>query len=483
MAARTFHVVVMVLLFTAAAIVEALHCSSLSSPFNSDVWWHLSTGLWILHNHALPHSGVFSQFPDRPWIASSWLYDLKLAVWYQLAGLRSIVVFQMFFKAALAVIAFFLAGGRRGSFSLAVGLSFVAQYVLGNVQPGPAYCSLVFFGVELLILFHARQSGATRFLWWLPALFCIWANLHIQFVYGIAALILFAAAMAIKSGASSNQTPSIPKVAALSLAAACVTPYFYRPWQVFFAAFFSSANENLPDFHAMSFHQPQDYLLLLLAMFAFLVLGLRRTRDPFPIALLAGAAALSFYSQRDVWVVVLAALAIIGDSPALTSARTSALAPKESGPNSAFENRTSFVAIAVSSAILVLAGFAILPRSPGVLLAKVSQGYPVAACNYIREHQLPQPLFNAFEWGGFVTWALPGYPVAIDGRTDLYGDDYIVEYSKVMNANVRYTEFPALAEARTILLPKTAIMAEALSSVPTFKVAYRDEIALVLTRE
>jgi hypothetical protein len=123
-----------------------------------------------------------------------------------------------------------------------------------------------------------------------------------------------------------------------------------------------------------------------------------------------------------------------------------------------------------------------VPR-PEALLAKAGESYPAAASNYIREHHLPQPLFNAFEWGGFLTWYLPEYPVAIDGRTDLYGDDFIIEYSKVMNAEVRYTDFPALANARTILLPKTAIIGEALSSVPVFKVAYSDDVAVVLTRD
>ena len=72
--------------------------------------------------------------------------------------------------------------------------------------------------------------------------------------------------------------------------------------------------------------------------------------------------------------------------------------------------------------------------------------------------------------------------MAIDGRTDLYGGDTVAEYSKVMNADVPYTEYPAVAGAQTILLPKNAIMAAGLSSVPIFKVAYSDDVAIVLTR-
>ena len=92
-------------------------------------------------------------------------------------------------------------------------------------------------------------------------------------------------------------------------------------------------------------------------------------------------------------------------------------------------------------------------------------------------------MFNALEWGGFLTWYLPEYPVAIDGRAGLYPDDFVLEYSKVMNAEERYTDFPTLANARTIILPRSAIMAAALGSVPGFKVQYQDNVAVVLTKE
>jgi len=52
-----------------------------------------------------------------------------------------------------------------------------------------------------------------------------------------------------------------------------------------------------------------------------------------------------------------------------------------------------------------------------------------------------------------------------------------------MNADVPYREYPAVADAQTILLPKNSIMAAGLSSVPIFKVAYSDEVAIVLTRK
>ncbi len=475
-------IAVMALLFSSAAMLEAFRLSSLSALTNGDLWWHLSCGLWALQHHALPHSGLFSQSATQPWVASSWAYDLLLALGYKLVGLRAIPGLLMLFKTALAVVTFLLVGGLRGRFWTAVALSLVAQFVLGAIQPGPAYFSVLFFAIEIALLLKARRTGNLRSLWWLPFLFLFWANLHVQFVYGVVVLLLFLLVLVCERYVTSLSARSpalgkVTKILGISWLATFITPYLYRPYEVFFATTFTSANQYLPDFHALGFRQPQDYLLLLLAMAAFLALGLRRSRDLFQIGLLAGCLAMSFYAQRDIWLITLAALAVIGE----------AIPPEPAGePSVSAEKRRwareALIAATASIAVMILAAAIRIPRNRATLLVKVGQRYPVAASDYIRDHRLPQPLFNAYEWGGFLTWYLPEYPVAIDGRTELYGEDVVTQYSKVMNADERYTEYPALAGAQTILLPKSAIMGEALGSVPIFKVAYSDDVAIVLSR-
>lgn len=471
------------LLFVSAALIEAFRLSSISALTNADIWWHLSSGLWMLQHRAFPHSGLFSQSPALPWIASNWAFDLLLALAYKLVGLRAIPILLMLFRAGLAVVTFFLAGGLRGKFWLAFVLSAIAQYVLGAIPPGPGYFSALLFGIELLLLLEARRTGSYRSLLWLPLLFLLWANLHVQFVYGVLLLVLFLSALAYERwfhvpSEHRLDLGTVLKIAGISLVATLLTPYFYRPYGVFFATTFSSANQYLPEFRALGFRQPQDYLLLLLAMSAFLTLGLRRSRDIFQIALLAGCLGLSFYAQRDIWLVALASLAVIGE--ASTNVWTSDVT---STGDALRWQREVWLAAAGSLAILTIVAFAYIPRTREALVVKTGGSYPVAACDYVREHRLPQPIFNAYEWGGFLAWYLPEYPVAIDGRTDLHGGDTVAEYSKVMNADVPYTEYPAVAGAQTILLPRNAIMAAGLSSVPLFKVAYSDDVAIVLTRK
>jgi hypothetical protein len=471
---RAARIVALVLLFTTAAGVEAARLSSLSAVSQGNVWSHLRTGQCILENHHPPHEGMFSQAGKLPWIATSWAYDVLLAGLYRLLDLRAIPVLMMCYRTALAILVFFLAGGIRGRFWPAVALSAAAQYVLAGVGNGPVDFSILCFATELFLLVESRINNAR--LLWLPALLLAWANLDLHFVYGIAVLVLFLGGLAIQQALNGRQSGGSLRIAGiavlLSITATVLTPYFYHPYGVFFAGFHSAAKDYFPDYRAMTFHRPQDYAVLLLTMTAFLALGMRRTRDPFFLATLAGCTLLSFYSQGDTWVVTLASIATI--AWAIGDGEASAEVPWR-----------SWQGVAVAAVILVIwvGAFARIPKERRILLAKASESYPVEASIYIREHGLPQPMFNNYEWGGFLDWYLPEYSAAIDDRAELFGDEFIVQYSQAMDADIPYSAFPAMNQARTLVLPVTSLMGEAFSNISGFEIAYKDKVAVVLTKE
>jgi len=493
-AATLPRMVAAIALFSAAGLVEARQAGSVSSLSDSDIWWHLSSGLWMLQHQALPRSGILSQAAGQSWIAASWLYDLKLAIFYKVFGLRTIPIFAMSLKAGVSIIAFLLAGGRRGSFWVAASVSAIAQYVLAALPATPAYASVVFFGIELLLLLEMRRAHRMKLVFWLPPLFLVWANVDVQFVYGLGLVILFLISLVLErlgsdlGGYSFKDREWIRdrKVritlaigAAFCVVATVITPYFYHVYGVFLEKTFSAANPYLEETYAPGFRQPHDYVLMLFVMCAFLVLGMRRSRDPFLIGVLVLSTALAFHSRRDIWLVALAVCAVMGETNAKTSKDCEAEANLRVD---GLRGREFWIAVGAAVLVVALSAAILIPREPGALLAKASENYPVGACDYIRQNHLPQPVFNALEWGGFLTWYLPEYPVAIDGRIDLYGGEFIVQYSQMMNAGIRYTEFPPIANAETIVLPQAAIMAQALSSLPAYKVVYRDKVAMVLSR-
>ena len=476
-------VTALVLLFAAAGFHESIRQSSLNTVANGDFWWHLRTGLGILDSYSLPHTGLYSQSSALPWMASSWLYDVLAAVGFKLLDLRFVAVLAILLKAVLAALTFILAGGLRGRFWTAIALSAAAQYILGGMPPLPLYCSVLAFAVELILLMDCRTTGNVRRLYWLPLLFLLWANVDVEFVAGILVLVLFVAACAIEQWGARNGIAWMERVSppplnplgavtAASLLATVITPYGWNCYGVFFARATSAANAYFPDYQSLRFRSQQDYLLLLLVMAAFLALGMMRSRDLFQIALLALAAMAAFHAQRDAWLVTLAAVAIVGNA-----------VPHAERESARIPASHLLTAAAVALLLLAVATALHLPHGRKALLAEIGEGYPVAATDYIRQHQLPPPLYNSFPWGGFLTWYLPEYPVAIDGRTDLYGDEFDIQYAKVMNADAHYSTFPPLAQAGTILLEKKSLMGTALPSVSGFKQVYADDVAVVLVRE
>ena len=140
-------------------------------------------------------------------------------------------------------------------------------------------------------------------------------------------------------------------------------------------------------------------------------------------------------------------------------------------------------ALALAVVIVAIAGHHYGPGKRVDFVEKIGSAFPVRAADYIRQHQLPQPLFNTLPWGGFLTWYLPEYPVAIDGRTDLYGAAFNMQYAKLMNAEVHYSTFAPFNNARTILLEKNSLMGMALPKITGFTVVYSDDIAVVLVRQ
>lgn len=471
-------VLALVVLFTGAAVYEAYHLSSFAAP---GVWWQLRTGLWMLQTHSVPHNGLFSQYPSYPWMASSWGYSILLGAAYNQIGLRSIPLLSMGLQVALAVAIFLLALGISRNFWLASLLSVAAQFAIAGLPPEPITCSMILFAIELMLLFQSRRTGDFRPLFWLPPLFVAWANLHLTFVYGLFALVLLLLAATVEDFCFRSELtwlnrpvmPLAPLAAVTTAAAAAsmISPYGYHVYGAVFQQAGSGAYRYVAELHAIDFRHPQDYLLLLLAMAAFLSLGRVRSRDVFALSLMISSAMISCAAQHDRWVVALTAVAIVADS--CTKAAVE-LPPFKWGAEKLIALGLAFV--------IFLAAAAQVPSDRELLAGSIGRMFPVQASNYIRQNQLPQPLLNEYQWGGFLTWYLPQYPVAIDTRTDLYGDDLNLAYFKLVNAYIPVESDPSFARAQTIILRRNSGLAAAIAALPQFSTVYSDDLATVFVR-
>jgi hypothetical protein len=219
---------------------------------------------------------------------------------------------------------------------------------------------------------------------------------------------------------------------------------------------------------------------LLLFGLAVFTLGRHSDWGSFELLLLAGSAVLAFRARRDLWMLVLSAVTV------LTTVRPVA----EEKPVHDHFRWTWVRCLAVAG--MLLAAAAGLWRARGLTEERqwqaVAETFPVEAARLVRERGCPGPLFNQFDWGGYLIWSLPDLPVAIDGRTNLHGEVRLDRYNRVWAGlpdleGRSWQDDPDLSASGVIIAPKETALAELLRFDPRFEeVPTDDPVARVFIR-
>jgi hypothetical protein len=455
------------------------------SVLDLDIWWHLRVGEWIVAQHAFPHTGILSRVAaDRPWAAYSWGYELLLSRAYDWFGLVGAGVFGTLLTMAVAYAVYWMARRLSGSFWVGCVLGAVTcSAFLFNLMPRPVFFSMILYAVTLTLLLEAQRTGRAQVLYWLPLVFVLWANLHIQFIYGLFVVGLFVAAhlaqqAAEKLGCTLDflQPTLLPAktlvgVFIVSALATCCGPYTYRLY--FVIAGYVGAKfpyTFIREFQAISFRAGSHFVELLLTGAAFFALGREKKINFFKLVLLIAAGIVGYRTMRDTWFICLAAAACIADSLAVEVPERGESIPEKAG-----------LAVALALALLLFAGNTDFNMKG--LDSAVSSAFPVKAINFLRQNPQPGPLYNTFDWGGFLTWYMPDYPVAIDGRTDLYGDEIDTRFFKTQQGDASYADDPYLNECHLILLSTKVPLARVLLQDSRFHLIYQDSVSVVFVRE
>ncbi len=455
------------------------------SVLDLDIWWHLKVGDWIVQHLAVPHKGLFSwTAADRPWVAYSWGYEVLMSRAYAWFGLLGIGLYGTLLTLGVAYSIYWALRRLSGRFWLACILSVIAcSAFLFNLMPRPVFFSMMLFCVTLTLVLEAHRSARVQLLYWLPLVFVLWANLHIQFIYGLFLVgLLTAVNLSQRLLARWGWTPpwllppALPAGTLVALFAACIIatcigPNSFHLYQVIFHyARAKTAYLMIMELQPLTFRAYSHYVQLLLTATAFFMVGRQSKVDPFKLALLAIASAVAFRTMRDAWFICIPAAACIADCAA---------GDAEPEPQETWLEKLG-VATAVALLLLLFAGSTDF-NSRG-LDGAISGFLPVDAANYLRRHPAPGPLYNTLDWGGFLIWYMPDYPVAIDGRTDLYGDELEQRFFTTANGAPSYATDPYLNQAGVVILQNSSNLVSFLEADPRFQLVYEDPLAVVFTR-
>jgi hypothetical protein len=456
-----------------------------------DMWWHLRTGQWIVTSASVPTSDPFSQYgleTGKPWFAYSWLFEVLAYGVCSLLGYEGIFLVRAVLALAIVAAVHRLVAKREPRLVVAApltGLAVLALLPLLNDRPW--LFTVLFATLTLDVILDLRASRPARRVWLLPLLFVLWANLHIQFVYGLFLLGLACTAPGCDAllrrtsrgdGADRVGTSrwwTLVAVTAGCTAATLLTPYHVHAYQVVLEyATHRVPTQEIAEFQALRFRDPWDWSVLALGAGAAFALGRRKHVSAFDALLLIVAAWLAFRGRRDIWILVLASVAVITTAPPFAVPRLSQPChPSPFWP-------TPRQALAVAGLVLpLLIAYAAWASSGDHVASTMEHQYPVEATAFVREQGYRGPLYNHFNWGGYLIWNLPDLPVSMDGRTNLHGDDRIARAMATWRGEPGWEHDPELAAAGVIIADVHAPLTSLLRRDGRFRVVHEDPVAVV----
>jgi hypothetical protein len=368
---------------------------------DSDAWWHLKTGEYIVTQHRLPYPDPFAYTTalakpayageaatqrfnlTHEWLAQAGMYLIESA-----GGLGAVVLWKALLLTLCCGLTAWIVQRRTGSWLWGVAAALAAATVLPDfAHDRPSILSYIFSFAFIAILETRRR------LWLLPLLSIVWANCHGGFFLG------WVICGAYCAEALLTRAKDAKPILAFSTAAVLVSginPNGFRVVSTLVSYRQSPMTATLIEWsHPGFWGEPYAFFALLYGAAAVLALSWKRVRIADWLLFIAFAAA-SLTAFRN-----LPLMALLAPIPIATY----------------FPWKRSLPLLVPYGAAAALACGSIWGIATGAFfqLRAAEWRFPAGAASFLRQNGIVSRLFNTYEDGGYFIWR--GLPVFIDGRS------------------------------------------------------------------
>jgi hypothetical protein len=447
-----------------------------------DTYLHIAVGRWIIAHRAVPHHGIFSgTMAQAPWVAHEWLGEALLAWLFDTFGWGGLVAVTAFSVAA--VVAMLL---RQLLHSLLpvhamIATALAVTLVIPHVLARPHVFTLPILVAWVAGVVRARSEDRAPPAW-LAALMVLWANLHGGFLFGLGLAGLLAAEAVLLAPDWRGRRRAAGGWAffgMLAVSAALLTPYgvagLLLPFRLTGMSFAMGqlVEWRSPDFQSF---EPLE-LWLAVVLFAGFALGWRL--PPTRLFMLLLLLHMALQHRRHGELVGLVAPLLL--APALAPQLSALLERRSAGPIdrtlAELAKPASLRGVAIAATVLAALSAAVLHGAA----TRTDVAIPAAALAAVETAHVTGPVLNDYGFGGYLIFE--GIPPFIDGRAELYGDEFIKRYVQAMLLDS--DELPKLLDrngiAWTLIAPeRPAVLL--LDHLPNWRRFYADEVAVVHVR-
>ena len=454
----------LLLVFAAAVCVYLSFFKDLF--YDGDTGWHIAAGRYILEAGSIPSTDPFSYaFAGQPWHAHEWLAEVVMAGLFDAAGWVGLI---LLFAIAGGITVFLI--GRELIRWLPVRWALCALFVIcGLLHPlalaRPHLLAWPLLATWLLILLRARETKRAPSYAALPIML-LWANLHASYILGLGIAAILAVEAVIDPRRDRQAIVRWAVFLAAALLAACITPHgvdgFLYPFKVSGMRVVSVIDE----WRATNLEDDKLFILVALAFWGLVALRWRQLPPP-RIMLLAVLTMMAFAHARHQMPFAIVAAGLVGP---LIAGRAPEVRRQE-----AIDQRLLWAPVA-AGAVLLVVGRAAVP-----FLMKDNSAFPATAIRRVPTELRARPVLNGYSFGGPLI--LAGIRPYIDGRADMYGDDFTLDLVAMMRGDIeRFRRADRRWQFAWTIVPADVPLVARLDREPGWRRLYSDRWAVVHVR-
>lgn len=423
--------------------------------YDSDTNWLLKTGEIIVNNgFQIPQYDIFSYTVyGKEWIVYQWLFEVFLYISYAFSGLEGVgLVTTCAFALVFTIIFVIQLKENVNIFYAAISTALGAYCAQLTWYARPAIITYIFIAV-LILIFYLAEKNKHNYLWFLPLIFLIWANMHLGFMSGLTLLLVFFVYNIIKLSIKPTklQASLIKKlfiIIILSFLASLITPYGIKLYPYLNDLAHSYyMNDNIKELLSPNFHKKM-YASILITLFIIISLGkYSRNISSFNLIALAIAACSTLMFVRNIPFYGIFVALIIGQQIQCLHnevLKSDSVYNVLSYPATFLNHYNSFIkycqsldlrssklfkinpSLIVSVIFLViLFSFSKTPIMKDNFKFSYHHNRPLKAYKFVSKFLPPGKFYTESTWGSYAILHLyPKYRVFIDTRFDMYGEEF-----------------------------------------------------------
>lgn len=460
-----------VLIFIAILWVKAIYPAS-SGIADTDFFWHLTYGRWMVEHSAIPTGDIFSwTFAGQPYQLTQWMGEAAMGIAYNLGGLGGTKILSVVL--AGITIGFAWLGARRYVHnSVAFGLAVLCNLVQIVTPMRPQLFSFALLAIAAYLVVSYIETRRPKYLIAYPALMAFWVNLHGGFIVGLLLIGMLAAGLtgeallAKRLKASIRELIPVWVTVAAATVATLLNPYGINAILTVLMIGGLRSSSVISEWMPVNLTNELGWFYLLNLVPFVALMSISEAKPRLTHGMIAGFfLVFGVLANRQVAMCA----AVMAPLTAALLSRT----PHYARMLPTLEDPSRPIIYTLILAMLAGSFPAIAAKGNGTWDATLNLQYPIKASDYLEQHDLSGRVLSDTLEASYLIHR--GIPVFVDGRMDLYRDQFYFEWYLASRATPGWEKVLEMHKPKALLLRLDMAIRQAALAGGKWKQVYEDD--------